>query len=401
MLNTLQQTAPPPVDKNWALYWSFYLFGFGALTPWSALVSSVDYFEDVYPDWNSIRWASLAYFIPAVIACILQIWKPALCQGEKYIGIGFISFTVILILLPTLDWALVGDGKGTALSFGLLMSFSVVIGLMAALVEGGLIGVTLVLPEQYPQTYVAGVGCSGIFIALIRVFTKAAFTESRNGLRTSAFVFFFISAFICLLCILVRYIIVLKHPVLVYYKNIKSAEIEDEMILIPNSTSGENQGSVVLKKLKFPFIILVVIYSVTLGIYPGITEDVDCDALGDWYSVILVVVMVLFDFIGRSFPLSLVCLRQDWIRNATNWRIVLIPLVALVYKYFSNPFSIGVLLAILGITNGYLSLAIFGVGHGMMRGYKESLIGGCVLLLALFVGLLIGAILSLIWAALD
>lgn len=31
------------------LYWCFYLFGFGALTPWSALVSSVDYFEDVYP----------------------------------------------------------------------------------------------------------------------------------------------------------------------------------------------------------------------------------------------------------------------------------------------------------------------------------------------------------------
>lgn len=46
-----------------------------------------------------------------------------------------------------------GDGSGTDLSFGLLMMFSVMIGVMAALVEGGIIGVTLVLPAEYPQVY--------------------------------------------------------------------------------------------------------------------------------------------------------------------------------------------------------------------------------------------------------
>lgn len=106
------------------------------------------------------------------------------------------------------------------------------------------------------------------------MFTKAAFSESRNGLRTSALVFFFISAFVCLLCVLAQFVIVKKHPVLIYYKNLKSAEMENE-VLIPMANGQEYMGLTALKRLKLPFILLVIIYSVTLGVYPGITEDVD------------------------------------------------------------------------------------------------------------------------------
>ena len=34
--------------KDW-LYWSFVLLGCGILTPWNALLSAIDYFDDVYP----------------------------------------------------------------------------------------------------------------------------------------------------------------------------------------------------------------------------------------------------------------------------------------------------------------------------------------------------------------
>lgn len=77
-----------------------------------------------------------------------------------------------------------------------------------------------------------------------------------------------------------------------------------------------------------------------------------CEELGDWYGVILVVVYSVFDFIGRSTPNSLVCLRRNWVILGTVSRVLFLPLSLLVKKQFSNPFSIGTLLALLGTSHG-------------------------------------------------
>lgn len=141
-----------------------------------------------------------------------------------------------------------------------------------------------------------------------------------------------------------------------------------------------------------------------------------CEELGDWYGVILVVVYSIFDFIGRSTPNSLVCLRRNWVILGTISRILFLPLSLLVKKQFSNPLSIGTLLAILGTSHGsvfkclvetrvvlfrYFSLSAFGIGQGMLVGYKESLTGGVILMLSLFIGLNTGSALSLIWTKLE
>lgn len=172
-----------------------------------------------------------------------------------------------------------GSGKGGTLSFALFLFYTSIAGVTAAVLEGNTIGVTLVLPEYYPQAYLAGEGCAGLFIALLRVLTKAAFTQSRNGLRNSAFVFFFISAFICLLSVLACYFIVLRHPMMTYYKSFKLSELDEER-LIPSSTPEEEVNLSIVKRLKLPVVLLALIFSVTLTIFPGITEDVEVSTKG-------------------------------------------------------------------------------------------------------------------------
>eukprot|EP00210_Caulerpa_lentillifera_P007782 g7426.t1 len=208
------------------------------------------------------------------------MWRPEFCRGERHIGNGFFAYTAVLVLIPTSELVLVGNGTGNAASFTLLLLFTSISGASAALLESNTIGVTLVLPEHYPQAYLAGEGCAGLFIAILRVFTKAAFTESRNGLRNSAFLFFFISAFICLASVLACYLIVLPHPMVTHYTTRKKSEMDqDERLpLISHSSQNEESGllvGAVVRKLKLPIFLLALIFSVTLMVFPGITEDVE------------------------------------------------------------------------------------------------------------------------------
>lgn len=62
-----------------------------------------------------------------------------------------------------------------------------------ALVQGGIIGSAGELPERYMQAVVAGTAASGVLVSLLRVITKAAYSQSESGLRSSANLYFTVS----------------------------------------------------------------------------------------------------------------------------------------------------------------------------------------------------------------
>ena len=58
-----------------------------------------------------------------------------------------------------------------------------------------------------------GCGLSLLSTAVVRLVTKAAFTDSPNSLRLSACVFYVASAFFCWLCLFIHRQVIVPHPV--------------------------------------------------------------------------------------------------------------------------------------------------------------------------------------------
>lgn len=223
------------------------------------------------------------------------------------------------------------------------------------------------------QSYLTGFGFSSVFGVSLRAITKAAFTDSSDGLRISAYTFFFSASLMCLGCLVAQRCIVVPAPIL------KERPQDEERPLIKEASEERQnaqtlwyQGFVrdyanVVGRLKLPIFNMVAIFSVTLTIFPGVPSDVkvnaacpmavsellfQCKALGSWYGVMLVAVFATGDFAGRLFPTAWYVKRAAPVTTAVVARVILIPITFIAVQSFSNPFSISVLLHVLGLSGG-------------------------------------------------
>lgn len=117
-----------------------------------------------------------------------------------------------------------------------------------------------------------------MFVILLRMVTKAAFTDSGNGLRISACIFFLASSILCFLCFIVQKCVIMHHPLiddapLSPETPLLDAALEDQSNKCFEFLPSEHRR--VIKKLKVSIFSLVLIYFVTLTIFPGVPSDVE------------------------------------------------------------------------------------------------------------------------------
>jgi hypothetical protein len=75
---------------------------------------------------------------------------------------------------------------------------------------------------------------------------------------------------------------------------------------------------------------VVLIYGVTLSIFPGfITEDVDSEALGDWYPILLITACNVFDLVGKALPALYLLQNADVAVAGSFARLLFYPLLSL------------------------------------------------------------------------
>ncbi len=224
------------------------------------------------------------------------------------------------------------------------------------------------------QSYVGGQGFAAVFTVALRAVTKAMLTDSSDGLRISAAIFFLSAAVICLACLLVQRCIIIPHPLFAEQPHSCS-----ETVLVPETASdkesdllvsdGDSRYMEVAQKLKAASLLLLLFNVVTYTLFPGVISDVEvrlpfsidasaecqssqCDALGDWYGVMLVATFAVSDFMARMTPGTFVSTRESTVSVALLAMAALIPVTFVAAHFFPNPFLIASLMSLLGITDG-------------------------------------------------
>ncbi|KAK8313366.1 hypothetical protein V6Z12_D01G104900 [Gossypium hirsutum] len=323
------------------------------------------------------------------LACLLVIvFYAHKSKAYMRINVGLGIFVVSLLVVPVMDAVYI---KGQV---GLYDKFYVTVGLLAlagigdALVQGGLIGVAGELSERYMQAIVAGSGGSGVLVSMLRILTKAVFPQDADGLRKSAYLYFFTSILFMVICIVLY--------------NLKAEAVKEE-----KAEKGPMTGPVwratlwnIVGTVKWYGFGIVLIYVVTLSIFSGyITEDVHSLVLKDWYPVLLITGYNVFDLVGKSLTAVYLLENAKVAISACVVRLLFFPLfIGCLHgpQLFRTEFLVSLLTCLLGLTNGYLTSVLMIMAPKSVQ-IQHAETSGIVMVLFLVVGLASGSVIAWFW----
>ena len=127
-----------------------------------------------------------------------------------------------------------------------------------------------------------GDGFSALIAVALRALTKAAFTDSNDGLRLSASIFFFVASSICIASLAAHRCIIVRH-ITFEYRSLPKNDIDD-LPLAENGkpetrpehsqTTGSSWWQAVLT-LRMACLTVFVTSLVTLAIYPALPAEVE------------------------------------------------------------------------------------------------------------------------------
>ncbi|KAJ0620392.1 putative equilibrative nucleoside transporter [Helianthus annuus] len=143
------------------------------------------------------------------------------------INVGLGLFVVSLLVVPVMDVTYIKGQVGVYGGFYVSVAAVALSGIADALVQGGVIGAAGEMPERYMQAVVAGTAASGVLISMLRIFTKAVYSQDEAGLRKSANLYFIVSIVVMIICI-VLHNVAHRLPVIKHYNNLKIQAVNDE-----------------------------------------------------------------------------------------------------------------------------------------------------------------------------
>ncbi|KAG4170358.1 hypothetical protein ERO13_A12G142500v2 [Gossypium hirsutum] len=397
----LLRTSLKPEDKFNLGYIIYFTLGVGFLLPWNSFITTVDYFSYLYPEASVDRVFAVVYMVVGLACLLVIVFYAHKSEAYMRINLGLGIFVVSLIVVPVMDAVYI---KGRV---GLYDGFYVTVGLLAlagigdALVQGGLIGAAGELPERYMQAIVAGSGGSGVLVSMLRILTKAVFPQDADGLRKSAYFYFFTSIVFMVICI-VLYNVAHKLPIMQYYEELKAEAVKEE-----KAEKGPMTGPVwratlwnIVGTVKWYGFGIVLIYVVTLSIFPGyITEDVHSLVLKDWYPVLLITGYNVFDLVGKSLTAVYLLENATVAISACVVRLLFFPLfIGCLHgpQLFRTEFPVSLLTCLLGLTNGYLTSVLMIMAPKSVQ-IQHAETSGIVMVLFLVVGLASGSVIAWFW----
>ncbi|TYG40347.1 hypothetical protein ES288_D12G085800v1, partial [Gossypium darwinii] len=402
-------------DKFNLGYIIYFTLGVGFLLPWNSFITAVDYFSYLYPEASVHRVFTVVYMVVGLACLLVIVFYAHKSKAYMRINVGLGIFVVSLLVVPVMDAVYI---KGQV---GLYDKFYVTVGLLAlagigdALVQGGLIGAAGELPERDPAVLLFSIVlvCDlwfsvptrasvnsrvdpGVLVSMLRILTKAVFPQDADGLRKSAYLYFFTSIVFMVICI-VLYNVAHKLPIMQYYEELKAEAVEEE-----KAEKGPMTGPVwratlwnIVGTVKWYGFGIVLIYVVTLSIFPGyITEDVHSLVLKDWYPVLLITSYNVFDLVGKSLTAVYLLENEKVVISACVVRLLFFPLfIGCLHgpQLFRTEFPVSLLTCLLGLTNGYLTSVLMIMAPKSVQ-IQHAETSGIVMVLFLVVGLASGSI---------
>lgn len=388
-----------------------WLLGNGCLFSWNSMLTIEDYYIYLFPKYHPSRVLTLVYQPFAVGTLAILAYNEAKLNTRTRNLFGYTLFFISTLVVLILNLAI--SGKGGLGSFIGICALSGAFGVADAHVQGGMVGDLSFMQPEFLQSFLAGLAASGVLTSALRLVTKAVFENSKDGLREGAILFFAISTFFELLCVVLYAFIFPKLPIVKYFRS-KAASEGSKTVSADLAAGGiktlpgtdqeytkdpERKGNKQLLLENIDYAVdLFLIYTLTLSIFPGfLSEDTGSHSLGTWYALVLIAMYNVWDLIGRYVPL-LKCIRLEsrkLITIAILSRFLLVPAFYFTSKYGDQGWMI-LLTSYLGLSNGYLTVCVLTSAPKGYKGPEQNALGN-LLVLFLLGGIFAGVTLDWLW----
>ncbi|XP_062106236.1 equilibrative nucleotide transporter 3-like [Humulus lupulus] len=411
MANLDDNGPPARLEGKYAAMVVCWLLGNGCLFSWNSMLTIGDYYGYLFPRYHSSRVLTLVYQPFALGTLAVLAYNEAKINTRRRNLLGYILFFIASVMVLVLDLAT--SGKGGLGTFIGICAVSGAFGVADAHVQGGMVGDLSFMRPEFIQSFLAGLAASGALTSALRLITKAAFENSKNGFRKGAILFFVISAAFEFLCVLLYAFVFPKLPIIKYYRSKAASEgsktVSADLAAggIQTLPKGDEEDPKKLERLGNKELLLqnidyaldmFLIYVLTLSIFPGfLSEDTGSHSLGTWYALVLIAMYNVWDLIGRYIPLIkfLKLESRKGLMIAILSRFLLIPAFYFTAKYGDQGWMI-LLTSFLGLTNGYLTVCVFTSAPKGYKGPEQNALGN-LLVLFLLGGIFAGVTLDWLW----
>ncbi|MCL7050133.1 hypothetical protein MKW94_006980 [Papaver nudicaule] len=387
------------------------LLGIGCLLAWNSVLAIQDYYQYLFPDYHSARVLQIVYSPVVLTTTAVLAYFEATMNTRKRIISGFILLFMSNAAIMILDLA-TSEGGGLWRFMGLCL-IVIIIAIAQGSLEGGMFGDLSLMCPEFLHIFISGMSASGFLTSSLRLITKAAFENSRSGLRKGALVFLSFATSFMLMCAFLYAFIFAKLPIVKYYRSKAASEgsktvaadlvaagLEMEQIGGAHEEGHKQLERLTTKQLLIQNLDLAMTIILTdmlsLSIFPGfLSEDTGKHSMGSWYAFVLITVFNLFNLIGRYLPVSERVLSRKGLVVVALCRYAFVPCFYFTAKHGSQGWMI-LLTSILGLSNGYLILCAFAAAPQGYKGPEKNALGN-LFAVFLLTGVALGATFDWMW----
>ncbi|KAI3861748.1 hypothetical protein MKW92_053083 [Papaver armeniacum] len=395
------------VDGKFTATLVCWILGIGCLFSWNSMVSILDYYAILFPKYHPARVLPIVYEPLAVGGLLILSYNEAKINTRRRNLFGYFLFFICSLMILVLDSAT--SGKGGIGGYIGICIISGAFGAGDACVQGGMIGDLSLMCPEFIQSFLAGMAVSGVITTALRLTTKAAFENSRNGLRKGARMYFAVSMLFELLCLVLYAYVFPKLPIVKYYRS--KAASEGSKTVCADLAAGGIQASeenpefmarlnnrqLLAQNMDYAITIFLT-FVLTFSLFPGfLTEDTKKHSLGSWYALVIIAMYNVWNLVGRYIPLieSLKLKSRRWLLTVSISRFLLIPCFYYAAKYGGQGWMI-MLTSFLGLSQGYFPVCVLTGAPKNYKGPEKNALGN-LLVLFLGGGILAGVTLSWLW----
>ena len=405
----------------------FILFGVASLLGWNALLTELDFFFLFLKSMNPyVSFGFLNYILNILFQFVL-VWKKDILPMKLQLIISIIGSIAFLILIPMFTMILENDSLFNRIFTGSLV---VLMGLINALCSGGFFSLVSNFPLEMIVSLSAGQGFSGIAMNIMKyiVLVSIPFDEKSKDIKEKeriysirAWIFFGVSSFILLIC-LILLLISYNTSYFQYYLNkakdknatpgVENRTTEEEnpkeekLNFVEEPSIPQLEGNNATATFRYLFsklwdldFLILYIYIVTFALFPNASINQKLFKLeGSFKSNTIILTYNLFDTIGR-YLVSKVKPSKKLNMFVIIGRSIL--LFTLIFNYFCQEqieeneshlitsISLLINVALLAATNGIGTTLCFGIAPNEVEDAYKGQAGGSLSFFLIF-GIFLG-----------
>jgi len=328
-----------PEDKSNLAYYIFFLLGIGSLLPWNAFITASAYYRSRFcgtPFFVNFESAfSVAYSLSSEVSLVFVVLlRMSTVLYPLYIFTAIFMLTTALVLVPDVD----GN-----LFFAITIGSILLVGIVASMVRSGVFSLGALFPPRYTQAIMGGIGMGGVIVSGLCIVTTALASGQGSGKTVplgeggcdaepsvdwSAFSYFTVASLV-LVSNIAAFLVIKSLPITKHYESqadsvlARPALIADSAIIadgdgmslrkIERQDEPEDDESSlaaawrVLKIIKLPAFSIFFTFTVSLGLYPGLTSLIVSEGSNkQYFAPTMFLLFNIGDFSGR-----LSCARLD------------------------------------------------------------------------------------------